>query len=608
MTDFDKRELLRLPIKKLDEKSINQIAAGEVIERPAAAIKELIENSIDSAATSIEVSFSNGGKSFIKVIDNGCGIRKAELELALTSHATSKIQDSDLAQINSLGFRGEALSSIGAVSKLTIKSKVREEREAAEIKAVAGRLSGIKPVALSSGTSVEIRDLFFSTPARLKFLKSVRAETQAIFDTVKKLALSNPDVRFLLQDVTKEQKKIFLDLPEEKFTDKYYSRIEKILGTSFSKNCVELDFERNGYLISGFASLPTTSHGTTLNQHFFVNDRVVKDKLLLGALRAAYFDFISKDRFPAAVIFITCDPSLVDVNVHPMKSEVRFKTPRDIRGLIIDSLKKSLSKNGLKANSLLTEKALNSFSFQKQIDHTGSHKNSDSVEKNHASLEKQMSLHNDGSWFSGNVEESVTLQPTDFDKFPLGIAKAQLHENYILSQTKNGIIFVDQHAAHERITYERLKLDYQGKRVQSQDLLIPEIVELTGNQKEIVLEFSETLSKVGFVIEDFGDKAVCVRSIPALLGLSGSRTLIEDLIDELLALGQFEALERRVDAIISRISCHGSVRSGRKLNASEMNELLRQMEETPFSGQCNHGRPTFIELNLSDIEKLFGRS
>ncbi len=607
MTKLNELKNLRWPIRKLDEVSINRIAAGEVIERPAAAVKELIENAIDASATSIKVFFSHGGKSLIRVIDDGWGIRKEELKLALASHATSKMERSDLSNIKTLGFRGEALSSIAAVSKFTLKSRADTESDAVEINSYGGRLTELRPTALSFGTTAEINDLFYATPARLKFLKSDRAETQAIFDSVKRLALSNPNIRFLLQDITKRQKKIFLDLPEEKLESRYLDRIEKVLGKSFSDNCIELNEYKDQYEVYGYISLPTNSYGTSTNQYFIVNGRPVKDKLLLGALRAAYFDFISKERFPAVVIFLNCNPSLVDVNVHPMKSEVRFKFPKDVRGLIINAIKSTLSKSGLKSNSVLTAKTLNSFSYQKTVHSNISMANSNNL-TTPGRIDNQMKLGGDGDWFSGKVEANSDPEMMSSQMLPLGVARAQIHSNFIISQSENGLILVDQHAAHERITYEQLKQQFQMKRVESQELLIPEIIELLGNQKEIILEFADTLSKIGFVVEEFGEKAVCVRSVPALLGSSDLKLLIQDLIEELLVAGQFDTLQRQVDSIISRISCHGSIRAGRKMNAQEMNELLRKMESTPFSAQCNHGRPTFIELKLTDIEKLFGRS
>ncbi len=607
MEKFDKSINSGEPIRKLDELSINKIAAGEVVERPAAVVKELIENAIDASASSIKIYFSYGGKSLIKVVDNGWGIRKEELKLALTSHATSKLNRRTLSNITTLGFRGEALPSMAAVSKMILKSRPRGAIEAAEINSHAGKFMEVKPASLSFGTVVEIQDLFYATPARLKFLKSDRAESQAIYDSVKRLAIANPQVRFLLQDITSDSKKIFLDLPEEELKTNNFNRIKKILGSNFSENCVKLNFENADYVVNGYVSLPTNSHGTSINQYFFVNGRPVKDKLLFNSLKAAYYDFMSKGRFSAAVIFLDCDLSLVDVNVHPMKSEVRFKFPNDVRGLIIKAIKSTLVQNGLKSNSVLTARTLSSFSV-KNLDNSNVEIASLNITDNNKTTNNQMNLANESAWFSGRVESDLEVEFDEYENLPLGVARAQLHENFIVSQSENGLILVDQHAAHERITYENLKLQFQKKRVVSQDLLIPEVIELLGNQKEVILEYAGVLSEIGFIVEPFGEKAVCIRSIPALLGLKEIKTLIANLIEELLGLGQFESLERQMDAIISRISCHGSIRSGRKMNAQEMNQLLRQMESTPFSAQCNHGRPTFIELKLKDIEKLFGRS
>ena len=602
-----KQQLQR--IIKLDEASINKIAAGEVVERPAAAVKELIENAIDASASTIQISFSHGGKSLIKVVDDGWGIRKDELKLAIESHSTSKVLHNNLSKIDTFGFRGEALPSISAVSKLTIKSRAWGESEATELICSAGRIQKMKPAALSIGTIVEIRDLFYSTPARLKFLRTDRAETQAIFDVVKRLALSNPSIKFVLQDTTKPQSKVFFELSSETSQNKYFERVEKVLGNSFSENCVELNYQKDGYSISGFTSLPTNSIGTSVNQFFFVNGRSVKDKQLVGALRAAYFDFVSKDRFASSVVYLECDPSLVDVNVHPMKSEVRFKFPKEVRSLIIHAVKDTLSQNGLKPNSVLRAKTLGSFLSN---DYKKFGKNSVPVDKamSHAnSLEtEQMELNNEVGWLSAKVETDDQPEQIGKDNFPLGVAKAQLHENFIITQSIDGLILVDQHAAHERITYETLKAQFLNKRVESQALLIPEIIELLGNEQEVILEFSKSLSKIGFELEAFGENAICIRGIPSLLGLSDLKGLITDLVDELLVSGQIDSVDRRVDAIISRISCHGSIRSGRRMNAQEMNQLLREMESTPFSAQCNHGRPTFVELKLSDIEKLFGRT
>ena len=606
--DESKYELQR--IVKLDEDSINKIAAGEVVERPAAAVKELIENAIDASASSIQVSFSHGGKSLIKVMDDGWGIRKDELKLAVESHSTSKVHHNDLSRIDTFGFRGEALPSIAAVSKLILKSRAWDELEATELVCSAGRIETMRPAALSVGTVVEIRDLFYSTPARLKFLRTDRSETQAIVDVVKRVALSHPNIKLQLQDITKKENKIFFDLSEETSQNKYFDRIEKVLGMTFSDNCVELNYQKDGYSVSGFTSLPTNSIGTSINQFFFVNGRSVKDKQLVGALRSAYFDFVAKDRFATAVVYLDCDPTLVDVNVHPMKSEVRFTFPKDVRSLIIHAVKDTLAKNGLKSNSSLRAKTMGSFSLNQSAkveEKNIGHFDKSGVNTGHLNVE-QIELSNENHWLSGNVETGGQSEPISELKFPLGVARAQLHENFIVTQSSDGLILVDQHAAHERITYERLKSQFVSKRVESQSLLIPEIIELSGNEKEVILDFSETLSKIGFEVEAFGENAICVRGVPSLLGLSDLKGLIVDLIDELLVSGQSNSVDIRVDAIISRISCHGSIRSGRRMNAQEMNQLLRQMEATPFSAQCNHGRPTFVELKLKDIEKLFGRT
>ena len=597
-------------IIKLDESSINKIAAGEVVERPAAVVKELIENALDASALSIQIFFSQGGKSLIKVIDDGWGIRKDELKLAIASHSTSKVHHNNLSQIDTFGFRGEALPSIAAVSRLTIKSRAREESEATELVCSAGRVEKMRPVALSFGTIVEIRELFYSTPARLKFLRTDRAETQAIYDVVKRLALSNPNIKFQLQDVSKNQNKVVFDLSKELSKDKFFKRIEKVLGKGFSENCVELNYQKDGYVVSGFTSLPTNSIGTSINQFFFVNGRSVKDKQLAGALRAAYFDFVSKDRFAAAVVYLSCEPSLVDVNVHPMKSEVRFKFPKEVRSLIIHAVKETLSQNGLKSNSALSVKTIGSFLSNQPISADKiniANSDSSSVYEEGSNLE-QMEFNNQKSWLSSKVEIDNETEIFTGKNFPLGVAKAQLHENFIVTQSIDGLILVDQHAAHERITYEGLKSQFKTKRVESQTLLIPEIIELLDNEKEVILDSSETLSKLGFEVEAFGKDSICIRGVPSLLGLSDLKGLIVDIIDELVVSGQTASIDTRIDAIISRISCHGSIRSGRRLNAQEMNKLLRQMESTPFAAQCNHGRPTFVELKLSDIEKLFGRT
>ena len=609
-----KSEVVLQPIIKLDEALINKIAAGEVVERPAAAVKELIENAIDAQATSIQIFFSSGGKSLLKIIDNGFGIKKNQLKLALKSHSTSKMHDTDLSKISTLGFRGEALPSIAAVSKMILRSRAYGALEAYELISNAGRTEEIRPSSIQTGTSVEVRDLFYVTPVRLKFLRTDRVEAQAIFDIVKRLTLANPEIKFLLKDITQpENKKDLLDLPAESGEDKFLKRINRVMGLNFTENSVRVYEVREQYSLFGYTSLPTNSTGSSSNQYFFVNGRSVKDKQLLGALRAAYFDFITKDRYASAVLYFGCEPSLVDINVHPMKSEVRFKDPKDIRSLIISVIKSTLAQNGLQSNSVLRAKTLSSFSISNEFDQKEMDDNCISVNNTdsriyESKLEQMDFSKNEKNWISGKIERNDGSANYNEDETFLGVAKAQIHENYIVAQSKNGLVLVDQHAAHERITYEKLKLSLIKKRVESQALLIPEIVELLGNEKEVILEFSESLREIGFELDSFGEDAVCVRAVPAILGLSDLKILIRDLIDELLIVGTSDSVEVRINAVISRISCHGSVRSGRRLNSEEMNQLLRQMESTPFAGQCNHGRPTFIELKLADIEKLFGRS
>ncbi len=607
-TDGTKSDVVKLPIIELDELAINMISAGEVIERPAAVVKELIENSIDANATSLQITFSHGGKSFIKVTDDGWGIEKSQLDLAIRSHSTSKLKRNDLENIRTLGFRGEALSSISAVSKLVLRSKAKGEKEAAELIATNGKLLEIRPAALQQGTVVEINDLFFSTPARLKFLRSDRVETQAIYDVVKRQALVNPEVGFFLQEVGKNKDKVFLDLLPEKGEDMFLKRIQAILSADFSENSIEIASRREGYSVFGQISLPTNTVSSTANQYFFVNGRPLKDKQLNGALKAAYFDFIGKGRHPSAVIYLWCSLDLIDVNVHPMKSEVRFKSPSDVKSLIVRCVNEAFIQNGLKSNKLLSSRISKSFSLptEKSIWRIDEPLNSFDKQKNENPI-GQKSFSSENSWSSGKIDGNNNRDNEGAENFRLGLAKAQVHLNYILAQTKDGLVIVDQHAAHERITYEKLKLNFINKRTESQSLLLPEIIELPSSEHEVILEAAEKLKEIGFEIENFGDSAICVRGVPALITTSDLKSLINDIIDEILTTGATVSIDNRIDAILSRIACHGSIRLGRSLNAAEMNALLRSIETTPFSAQCNHGRPTFVELKLNDIEKLFGR-
>jgi len=591
-------------IRQLDESAINRIAAGEVVERPASAVKELVENALDAGARRISVEYVDGGKTLIRVTDDGCGMEAEDLPLALSRHATSKIDGSDLLAIHTFGFRGEALPSLGAVGRLTITSRC-EGGEGAVIAIAGGRPEPVRPAAARTGTVVELRDLFFATPARLKFLRSDRAEAQAIADVIRRLAMAEPSVGFTLTDAG-TGRAIFRTDPEPgDFFDALAGRLGRILGPDFVSNALPVDIERDGLRLTGYAALPTYSRGSGTQQFLFVNGRPVLDRMLTGALRAAYMDVLSRDRHAAAVLGITCDPQLVDVNVHPAKTEVRFRDPATARALIVSGLRQVLAGAGHRASSTVASETLEvmrpegPFAPQPprvyQMD-----------------LASRPALARSTTWQaplgfaetpSARVEQLVVEGD---DTLPLGAARGQVHGNYIIAQTARGMVIVDQHAAHERLVYERLKTQRDAAGVAAQALLIPEIVELSAPDAEQLLELAEDLARLGLTIESFGAGAVAVRETPAILGRVDAAALLRDILDE-LAEGDITTLQARMDAILSRMACHGSVRSGRQMRAEEMNALLREMEATPRSGQCNHGRPTYVELALHDIERLFGR-
>jgi len=593
-------------IRQLDEAAINRIAAGEVVERPASAVKELVENAIDAGATRIEVAYADGGKTLIRVTDDGCGIRAADLPLALSRHATSKIDGSDLLNIHTFGFRGEALPSLGAVGRLTVTSRVAGE-DAAELSVTGGEASDVRPAALTKGTIVELRDLFFATPARLKFLRSDRAEAQAIADVVKRLAMAEPLVTFTLTDVSAAPRTVFrADATHGDLFDALHARLRQILGAEFAENAIPVDAEREGVTLTGYAALPTYSRGAAVAQFLFVNGRPVRDKLLIGALRAAYMDFLSRDRHPAAALFIECDPTRVDVNVHPAKSEVRFREPGVVRGLIVSGLRHALAEAGHRASTTVADATLGAFQPERpsavvyQMDRPAPAA---------AGWQREPEIIETAGFAeapAARIEPVPDAQPaTDY---PLGAARAHLHENYILSQTKDGMILVDAHAAHERLVYEQLKAQRAKNGVPSQALLIPDVIDLSEAEAAKILAVAGELAELGLCIEPFGPGAVAVRETPAILGTCDARALVLDILDELTDDGSQTTLGARIDAVLSRMACHGSVRTGRRMQADEMNALLRRMEATPHSGQCNHGRPTYVELKLSDIEKLFGRA
>ncbi len=600
-------------IRYLPETLINQIAAGEVIERPFAVVKELVENAIDAGATSISVDLTDGGKSKIVIQDNGGGMNRDELVACVDRHATSKLPGDDLVNIQHMGFRGEALASIAAVARLSIHT--RQGDEAWSIRVEGGKKHEATPSSHPAGTQIEVRDLFFATPARLKFLKTERAEFMAIKDTLTQLAMANHTIAFRLTHDGKESFHHPAVLDSQ-------SRLARILGREFGENSLQIEAEREGLQLSGFAGLPTLHRGTSQYQFLFVNGRPVKDKLLYGCVRAAYSDVLHGGRHPMLALFVQVPADAVDVNVHPAKAEVRFRDPGLVRGMIISALKHAIHDHGGQASSSVSNAALGKFQAndgpRPSIGlplHRGA---SAPVPRSYAYgnlAENVQQAYAPQASFAAELGPSARAdafampeQDQDVQAHPLGAARAQLHENYIVAQTPEGMILVDQHAAHERLVYERFKAQLADHGVEKQGLLSPEIVTLEESETERLLKYADALSKLGLDIEAFGPGTIAVQSVPALLGAKTDiKQLLQDLADEITERDTAQGLEERLNNILSTMACHGSVRSGRRMNVDEMNALLRQMEATPLSGQCNHGRPTYIALSLKDIEKLFGR-
>ncbi len=590
---------IRPVIRQLDEAAVNRIAAGEVVERPASAVKELVENAIDAGARRVTVDYADGGKTLIRVTDDGCGMTPGDLPLALSRHATSKIDGSDLLAISTFGFRGEALPSLGAVGRLTITSRA-EGMPGASLAVTGGRMESVRPAALGRGTVVELRDLFFATPARLKFLRTDRAEAQAIGEVVRRLALAEPTVGFVLRDVSGggEGRVVFrADPGQGDFFDALHGRVAQVLGADFAANALRVETEQDGLRLTGYAALPTYSRGSSVAQFLFVNGRPVLDRLLLGALRAAYFDFLSRDRHPAAVLRLDCDPQRVDVNVHPAKAEVRFREPALARSLIVGGLRQALAEGGRRASSTVGAAVLEAMRPEARV-----------YQMDRPSQPALSRAYIAQAPMGFAEAPAARVEPVMQAEGPLGAARAQLHETYIIAQTATGMVIVDAHAAHERLVYERLKRQMAEAGVAAQALLIPEIVELSASDAARLLELAPDLRRLGLGVEPFGGTAVAVRETPAVLGQVDARALIADILDELSDLGDSGLVQARIEAVLSRMACHGSVRSGRAMRAEEMNALLRDMEATPHSGQCNHGRPTYVELRLTDIERLFGRT
>ena len=585
-----------MKIRRLSEGTINRIAAGEVVERPASAVKELVENALDAGAARIDVAISAGGADLILVEDDGEGMSADDLALAVERHATSKLRGDDLSNIQTMGFRGEALPSIGAVARLSIASRTADG-EAHEIRVDGGHVDGPGPTGFRArgqhGARVEVRELFFATPARLKFLKSARSEDLATLDIVKRLAMARPDVGFTL---TLDGRRALDLAAEADFFSGRLNRLAKIMGRDFGDNAAPVSVEREGVKIAGFAGLPTYNRANSAMQFLFVNGRPVRDKLLIGAVRGAYADFLARDRHPALALFLECDPAFVDVNVHPAKTEVRFRDSGLVRGLIVSSLKRALSDAGHRASTTVAGDALASlrsgaYVYQEPRPGQGMF---DAAREYHAPLFTP----------GARVEEAPADTPADT---PLGAARAQLHETYIVAQTKDGIVIVDQHAAHERLVYEKMKQAMADGGIARQPLLIPEVVDLDPAEVERVAARADQLAELGLIVEKFGPDAVVVREVPAMLGRLDIKGLLRDLADDIAETGSALSLKERLEAVAGTLACHTSVRAGRRLNAEEMNALLREMEATPHSGQCNHGRPTYVELKLSDIERLFGR-
>ena len=605
-------------IKQLDETVINKIAAGEVVERPASAVKELIENSIDAGCSDITIEVADGGKTLIRVIDDGLGMSDIDLPIALRRHATSKLPNDNLLNINSFGFRGEALPSLGAVGRLRIISH-NDGNGAHEINVNGGKISDIKPAARTLGTTIELRDLFYATPARLKFLRSTKSELKAITDTVKGLSISTPNVAFTLIDKTGGKSRKILQVQKEKDVSlaSIKNRLSRVLGQDFSKNSISIDVTREDVNLTGYVCLPTYARASNAMQYFFVNSRQVRDKQLIGALRAAYSDFMPRDRFPAAAIYINCRPDFVDVNVHPGKSEVRFRDPQGIRSLIVTGIRQVIAIEGQRSSSTLSTAALGAMREQT---HQMPSANNEQVTKN----SQIMDYNGNKRFFTRDVEPAFqeTWKPSardfqtkdehvnfieEFGSFPLGAPIAQFGENYIISQNDDGIVIIDQHAAHERLVYEKLKEQVKDNKIEVQALLVPEILELSEPEILVLIEYKDNLSKYGLKLNQFGINSIAVQEIPAILNSENIKKLIFDILDELTDLENSDTLEKKINAVLSRIACHGSIRSGRMLRTEEMNSLLREMENTPNSGQCNHGRPTHISIRMSDIERLFGR-
>ncbi|WP_342166943.1 DNA mismatch repair endonuclease MutL [Methylobacterium sp. SD21] len=625
------------PIRRLDPVLVDRIAAGEVVERPASAVKELVENAIDAGTRAIEVTIESGGRRLIRVVDDGRGMSPDDLTLAVERHATSKLPDGDLGAIATLGFRGEALPSIGAVSRLSITTRAEGAEAGASLVVDAGRKGEVVPAAGARGTRIEVTDLFAATPARLKFLKSDRAENAAVGEIVRRLAAAQPGIRFTLRTEAGQP----LVLPAETGDEASLRRLAAVLGPDFPANALPVGLEREGFAVTGHVGLPTFHRGVGSHIHLVVNGRPVRDRLLLGAVRGAYADTLASDRHPVLGLVIACATDLVDVNVHPAKTEVRFREPGLVRALIVSAIHDALRRGGARSATTGGQRTLEALrpTLPRMTAHTGytapslfhtataplprglpsfaapSGYSTPAYRPTPGLAESVQALLEPAPSLPPQAEAAPESDPAGEDH-PLGAARAQIHGTYILAQTRDGLVIVDQHAAHERLVYERLKAQRAAGGIARQGLLIPDVVEMEPEAAERLCACAADLERLGLSLEPFGPGAVLIREVPALLVGASIRDLVTDILDALDASGLEEGgdpatetgpLGRRLDAVLSRMSCHGSVRAGRRLKPQEMNALLREMEATPNSGQCNHGRPTSVELKLADIERLFGR-
>lgn len=613
-----------MSIRLLDPMTINRIAAGEVVERPASAVKELVENALDAGSTQIDVTIRDGGQSLIVVRDNGSGMTKDDLFLCVERHATSKLPDNDLMNINTMGFRGEALPSIGSVSRLSITTHDSKANQAWILNVEGGHKQDIAPASLPKGTIVEVRDLFFATPARLKFLRSPKTEQGHIVDVLTKIALANPTVGFSLRD---ESRQIFEHSPAEDLKE----RLSAVLGADFIKNALGVEGQRDYVHVSGYVGLPTLHRSTSQHQYLFVNGRPVQDKLLGGAVRASYSDLIAKDRHPMLVLMLTLPTDYLDVNVHPAKTEVRFQDTQLIRNLIVSVVRQHLTQVSHLTSSTIHQAAIdaiqlfepgtgnsspsNTFDFHRSSGHSQGGYRGGHQSKGFTPFVPQKAFETVGHQMLESRRVFAEIEPTDIllqANDPsigyLGRAVAQVYDTYIVAQTETDMIIVDQHAAHERLTYEKMKRQLAENGVMKQALLIPEIVEISESQREALLSLKTQLEQLGLVIDVFGLTALQIKEIPSLLTGADAKVLLQDLADQITHMSPELTLQEKVYEICAELACKGSIKAGRRLTTPEMNQLLRDMEITPFSGQCNHGRPTYIKLRKADIERLFGRT